>query len=194
MKLIVIAVAYDRTIWLRSMVDSWLLQTRQDWELHIIYDGPSPQKVKDIMSIYDDPRIRFYESPERYGRYGHPNRRAMLQAVQCDPKDFILMTNDDNFYVCKFWEFMGGAIKSNTGIVYCDTVHSHFNYDINRSELRENGIDMGAFIVRAEIAKSTGFNHDHFSADGTYAEECARNCHNRGASIVKINKALFIHN
>lgn len=194
MKLIVIAVAYDRTIWLRSMVDSWLLQTRPDWELHIVYDGPAPDKVKDIMSIYNDPRIRFYESAQRYQAYGHPNRRSMLQAVQCNPNDYILMTNDDNFYVCKFWELMSSVIKGNTGIVYCNTVHSHFNYDINSSELRENQIDMGAFMVRADLAKITGFNHDHFSADGTYAEECLRTCQQRGATSIKVHKALFVHN
>jgi hypothetical protein len=53
---------------------------------------------------------------------------------------------------------------------------------------------MGAFIVRADIAKENGFNHDHFSADGTYAEECARSCQRRGASIKKVNKAIFVHN
>ena len=54
----------------------------------------------------EDSRIHFYESPERYQNYGHPNRRSMLKAIECNPSDFILMTNDDNYYVPRFVAYM----------------------------------------------------------------------------------------
>ena len=195
-KLIVISVAYGRTIWLRSMIDSFLLQTRKDWELHIVYDGPAPEKVLDIMKTpeFKDPRIHFYESPERYERYGHPNRRAALREVKCNPHDWILLTNDDNFYTCKFWEYMSREIKAKVGMILCNTIHSHMDYNVHDSQIYECGIDMGAFLVRADIAQKVGFNHDHFSADGVYAVECHEECKRKGLIAVKVPKCLFIHN
>ena len=195
MKLHIICVAYERVIPLEILVRSFMVQTNPNWVLHVVYDGPTPPEILNIkVPFKDDKRVRFYESEERYGCYGHPNRRSMLQTIETEKGDFVLLTNDDNYYVPVFVEYMLGIVKKKTGIVMCNTVHSHAGYDINFSELRENSIDIGAFIVREDIAKTTGFNHDHFSADGTYAEECHRNCLKFGSIAVKINKALFIHN
>jgi hypothetical protein len=171
------------------------MQTNPNWKLHIIYDGPAPDQILSIMeSLMKDSRIRFYQSPERYQRYGHPNRRIMLQTIECSSKDFILLTNDDNYYVPRFVEFMFKEVIFNTGIIYCDTVHSHMDYRLHTSELKENFIDLGAFIVRADVAKETGFLYDHFSADGRYAEDCVATCQRRHLKSVKIKKPLFVHN
>ena len=197
----VICVAYERPEELKILIGSFRVQTRKDWVLHIVYDGPPPQSIIDVVAPYInkdgkyyDRRIDFWQSPERYQHYGHPNRRTMLEAIKTEPYDYVLMTNDDNYYVPVFVEYMLDECKNRTGIVYCDTVHSHARYETHSSELRENAIDMGAFIVRADIAKATGFNHDHFSADGAYAVECYNNCIIGRLKAVKIKKALFIHN
>ena len=200
MKIEIIMVAYERYEELEIAIRCFRLQSNPNWVLHIVYDGKAPERIVDIITPYmpggnkEDGRVHFYESPERYQKYGHPNRRSMLQAIECDPNDFILMTNDDNYYVPKYVEYMLKAVDNRTGIVYCNTVHSHFEYNLNSSELRENAIDMGAFMVRADVAKQTGFNHDHFSADGTYAEECVRTCQYKGLKMTKVHKPLFIHN
>ena len=86
------------------------------------------------------------------------------------------------------------VVNKNVGIVLCNTLHSHADYNIHYSELYECGIDMGAFIVRADIAKKTGFNHIYFSADGKYAEECLAMCIKHRLRALKIHKVLFIHN
>jgi hypothetical protein len=191
----IICVAYERYIPLEILVKSFQVQTSVLWKLHVVYDGPAPQRIINIMEpLMQDDRVKFYQSPERYQKYGHPNRRTMLQTLKCDDKDFILLTNDDNYYTPRFVEFMLKEVKWNTGIVYCDTVHSHMEYALHRSELKENMIDIGAFIVRADIAKRTGFKHDHFSADGVYAEECVQTCNQKRLKVVKINKPLFVHN
>jgi hypothetical protein len=191
----VIMVAYERYVPLEIAIRSFLVQTDQRWVLHIIYDGPAPQGILDIVQpLMKDARVKFYQTPVRNGKYGHPNRRAMLQEIVCDERDFILLTNDDNYYVPRFVELMLREAIVKIGLVYCNTVHSHWEYGVNNSELRENFIDIGAFIVRSDIAKATGFNHDHFSADGRYAEDCADTCRRKGLKTVKINKPLFIHN
>jgi len=195
----IICVAYERPVELQTLINSFILQTDGRWVLHVVYDGAAPPHILEIIEPFisgsrKDSRIHFYQSPERYQKYGHPNRRTMLQSIECHHNDFILMTNDDNYYVPRFVEFMLKAITFNTGLVYCDTVHSHMEYGYHVSQLAENFIDMGAFIVRSNIAKGTGFNHDHFSADGVYAEECMRTCERKRLKAVKINKPLFIHN
>lgn len=201
MRIKIICVAYERPVPLEILIRSFILQTDPNWILNIAYDGKAPQSILDVVYPFvsgerKDDRIHFYESPERYQNYGHPNRRTMLQAMDIEPGDYILMTNDDNYYVPRFVEFMlKECIGSNkAGIIYCDTVHSHMEYNVHKSSLVECGIDMGCFIVKGDVAKETGFNHNHFSADGTYAVECLKTATKRGYKVVKINKPLFIHN
>lgn len=194
-KIQIIMVAYERYIPLEIAIRSFIIQTNPNWTLHIVYDGPAPQGILDIVNPFAaDGRIHFYQSPERYQNYGHPNRRSMLQSIECNHSDFILMQNDDNYMIPRTIEFILKEIKPNVGIVYWDTVHSHMEYNVHSSELRENFIDMAAFAVRADVARATGFNYDHFSADGKYAEECAATCKARGLHIIKIRKPLLIHN
>jgi hypothetical protein len=171
-----------------------LVQTNPVWELNIIYDGPPPEIIKEIIGSYTDDRIKFFNSQKRLGNYGHPNRKQLLDKLACDPSDFILMTNDDNYYVPVFVEYMSQQATRLVGIVSCNTIHSHFQYRVHESRLVENGIDMGAFIVRAQIAKIVGFRYEDFSADGKYAEECANTCRAYKMEIVHLPKPLFIHN
>jgi hypothetical protein len=194
MTLHIIAVAYDRPIPLRILIDSFLVQTDARWILHIIYDGPAPDSIQQIMSGYNDSRINFFCSQKRNGCYGHPNRRKLLEKLSGDNDDFVLLTNDDNYYVPVFVEYMLQQATRTVGIVSCNTVHSHFQYKVHESKLIENAIDMGAFIVKFPIAKGIGFKYDDFSADGKYAEECANACRCSQLQTVHIDKPLFIHN
>jgi hypothetical protein len=190
----IVCVAYERPRALGLLVDSFLLQTCPDWELCVVYDGQSPQNIRSMMHSYTaDSRITFVETKERNGYYGHPNRKWAIEQMP-NSKDYLLNTNDDNYYVPKFVEFMLDQIKDDTGIVYCDTVHSHFGYSLNRSQLREGWIDMGAFIVRVDIAKRIGFNHTCFNADGMFAEDCSAYCRNNQLRSIYVPKPLFIHN
>ena len=193
MKLQVLCVAYNRPIELMELCICFLRQTNPNWELTIMYDGVVPKQISDIMGLFGDERIHFMHSPTRNGNYGHPNRKTMLEGLQCDSNDFVLMTNDDNVYVPIFVDVMLGATES-AGVVMCNTLHSYTKYLPHISELRECGIDMGAFIVRADVAKSVGFNHIHFSADGKYAEECGLYCKEKGLGIKHVQHLLFIHN
>jgi glycosyltransferase involved in cell wall biosynthesis len=195
MKLHIICVAYERPIALRGLIDSFLLQTYENWELSIVHDGKASCEVlKTISLYYKEKRVKFWESAERYGLYGHPNRDAMIQQIKGKKNDFLLITNDDNYYVPKFAEFFMAASEPDVGMVYCNTVHSHADYDINFSRLRQHHIDMGAFTVRLDIAKKVGFKHTTFAADGLYCEECNVLRAKMGLRVVYINKCLFIHN
>lgn len=193
-RLHVIVAAYCKAIPLRGLIDSFILQTNRNWILHIIHDGPAPTEIKDIVLSYEDSRILFCETEKRLAFHGHPNRKIALEKLPSSSEDWVLMTNHDNYYVPKFVEYFLALCDSAVGIVYCNTIHSHFLYNLHYSKLVEYGIDMGAFIVRLDVAKKTGFNHVCFTADGLYAKECANTCARINLQIKYINKFLFVHN
>lgn len=194
MKLHVIVPAYCKSIPLRGLIDSFALQTNPNWRLHIIHDGPAPISIKDIVVSYRDNRISFCETVEVIGNYGHPNRRTMLESLPSSNKDWVLITNHDNYYVPKFVEYFLDLCDSTVGLVYCNTIHSHYSYTLHYSKLAVSGIDMGAFIVRLDVAKETGFNYTHFAADGRYVEECVDTCKRKNLRTKYIDKFLFVHN
>lgn len=193
----IICTSFQRPIQQRILIDCFIVQTNAMWKLHIIHDGPAPEQMRQIIKYYDDPRIKFIETQTINGHYGHPNKKRLLDMIPNNHTDFLLMTNDDNYYVPKFVEIMTARCKSlsaKTGMVYCDTIHSYTQYELMKTQLKENNIDMGSFIVRNDIAKKIGFNNLHLSADGTYAEACAELCKKLRLGILYVPKPLFVHN
>ena len=188
----VLVVAYFRPLPLQIMINCFRVQSDPKWEMHIIHDGPAPEDVKAV--IPDDSRITFYETTKRLQNYGHPNRRYLLNNIQVSTNDFILITNDDNYYIPEFVRYMRQAIKPTTGIVYNDCLHNYYSYDVLPAKMQTNHIDMGSFIVRADVAKTVGFTSNAFHADGIYAEACAAYCRGAGLDIVYLPKVYFIHN
>ena len=194
MTLHVIVTGFNRVIQLRRMIDCFIIQTNPNWQLHIIHDGPAPKEAKFIVSTYKDERIHFEETEKINGAWGHPNRSYMLRKMVLNHYDYVLITNDDNDYVPVFVEKMLKKAKGNAGMVYCDAVHSYLDYEILKSRIQENYIDMGSFIVRVDVAKKVGFTDRHYSADGSFAVKCAEYCNYRRLSVIYIPKALFVHN
>lgn len=193
----IICVTYHQTLELEVLVNSLLLQTSDDWSAWIIHDGAYPPNVKEIVDRYAEySSLKFTSTLIRSGKWGHPNREYGLKMIEADANDYILITNGDNYYVPGFVEQMlkEANTRSGIGVVYCDTIHSHLEWGYHRSQLFEGGLDMGCFIIRADVAKKVGFGWDHFTADGKYAAECAALCFDMGLSAVHINKGLFIHN
>lgn len=191
----IIMVAYRRIIPLRIAIDSFLNQAEPSWELHIIHDGPAQPEIKAIVDQRPDPRLHFLQTTKVNGRWGHPNRRYMLRRIEALPEDYILITNDDNYYVPIFVKTVKSYMKHKPGIIYYNTLHNYFGYTVHHSKLKVGSIDMGAFAVRADVAKAVGFKHDQEVADGYYAEECATYCRERGLQMIYIpNMVPFIHN
>ena len=112
-----------------------------------------------------------------------------------DPGDFVLITNDDNYYIPKFIEWMlNEAQKPDVGMVYCDFLHHTLSYINMISQPRLNYIDMGAYIIDLKIAQEVGFNHDIAGADGLFAEECNQKCIDSGLKSVHVPVTMFVHN
>jgi hypothetical protein len=199
-KLHVVVVAYNRPVALRGLIDSFILQrpSNFDWSMTIVHDGPASDEVRKTVSLYEnDPRVCFIETEGRIGNWGMHNRRMMFNLINAAPGDFILNTNDDNFYVPRFVEFMmKETLARNTVFVYCDFLHHNFGHDIMEAYPQTNHIDMGAFITDFALAKEINFPHgdDFPGADGKFAEEVAEICKKRGLRMVHVPKVLFVHN
>jgi hypothetical protein len=191
----VIAVAYERDIPLRILLDSFKVQTDNRWFVHVVHDGAPSEKVEDIARLYaDDPQIRFWNTTKRYGCYGHPNRRMMLNKIDVNEDDFILLTNDDNYYVPQFVNFCQKYMTKKVGMIYFDMLHNYYFYKVLETKPVVNNIDMGAFIVRGSIAKEIGFKSNKVEADGIYCMDCVNYCNKNNFEVIKIPGILFVHN
>lgn len=194
----VICVAFHRPLPLRILIESFLVQTNPNWRLKIIHDGPSPESIKEFINLppYKDPRIVYTETDVVNGKWGHPNRKKAISDLSFNHHDFVLLTNDDNYYVPTFVQTMtnGCSETGRVGFAYCNTVHSYQNYEVLLTRIKKDHIDMGSFIVRVDIAKKIGFNSFELNADGIYAEQCSDLCRRLRLKINYINKALFVHN
>lgn len=194
-KLHIICTVYKKALELGLFINSFLLQTNPNWILHFVHDGPATNEIKTVISNCKDNRVMFQETKKVNGHYGHPNRNLLLNSIVVKDTDYILITNEDNYYVPVFVEYMlKETVGKPVGIVYCNMVHSYLKYSILNTKLIKNKIDCGSFIVLASVAKKAGFNEIVHNADGIYIEECKRISDNNGMQSIKIEKPLFIHN
>ena len=95
--------------------------------------------------------------------------------------DYLVLTNDDNYYVPKFIENRHRADPEDRhpDVVYFDMIHSHNKpggrqqtpYCLFKTEYKRQNIDMGAAVVRTELARIAGFRDKSHDGDATYFEE-----------------------
>lgn len=195
MTLHIVCAAYKRIIPLRILIDSFIVQTNPNWKLYVIHDGPMPEELDEIRSLYgEEKRISFQYTEVRVGRSGFPNREYMFKQIAGELGDFVMSTNDDNYYVPTFVDDMLKLITPTAGIIYCNMLHSHFGYTVLATVLQVYYIDMGAFAVNLELAKKVGITHTDDCADGKFAEACLKECNRVGMTTHKTERILFIHN
>ena len=193
----VICTVYQRVEPIKILIGSFLVQSSSKWKLYIIHDGPAPEKLKEYMAQYKNNNfIEFTETEKVNGYWGHPNRNIMLRKMILNHSDFLLITNDDNYYVPKFVEYflLSASRGPKTGMVYCDMIHSHLEYGVLKSRIEIGFVDMGSFIVRIDVAKKVGFKYINMAADGQFAIDCHKLCRKMKLRVNYIEKPLFVHN
>lgn len=202
-QLTIICVSYKRYEMIPILIHSFLAQTLQNFKLLIIHDGYD-QRMDEILSVFkrDYPdRVDYQFSETRFNDYGHTLRDIGIKQADTE---YVLITNDDNYYAPRFLEQMFHAIDArpdaHPDIVYCDMIHSHNNPGLrwqlpyNRFETapKRNHIDIGCFIAKSELAKKVGFRDKGFAGDATYFEDLLKAAPK--PRVVKIPMVLLVHN
>jgi GT2 family glycosyltransferase len=196
-ELTVVCVSYKRYREIHVLINSLLSQTLQNWKLLIIHDGLDAQmeaEVKPYLERYPD-LIRYQSTETRYNDYGHTLRKMGIEMADTE---FVLLTNDDNYYARKFLQYMFDAIREQKlDMVLCNMIHSHKNpgaykqldYNVFDSYPSIFYIDVGNFILRTSHAKAVGFNDTSFNADGVFVEDVLK-AHNVKSLIPSLRHNL----
>ncbi len=203
----VIAVAHERLGELKVFVQCWLNQTRDNWRLTILHDGPNAafDEIMESSSAQAPGRIPHRCTEERFNDYGHSLREIGLREAE---GDFVLLTNADNYYIPRAIEYLSDAIAAKRGrpvdVVMFDMIHSHNSpggrrlpsYSFFRVRYKRRAIGMGAAIVATPLAKQAGFADKSYAADASYFEAVARVRKTAGQRLVKVKvpRVLLVHN
>lgn len=196
----VVCSAYRRPGPLRVLIQSFLNQEVDNWRLQVLHDGPDDDFNAVERDFAGRGPISFWSSDVRHNDYGHSLRaHGLAQSTG----DYVLITNDDNYYVPRFLPFVNGAIAAlDPDVVVFDMVHSHkfpggrfqLGYQTFETCMRVGGIDMGAAVVRGDIARRVGFRGRELEADGHYFRDIQNSATHDGLLVVKIPRVLFVHN
>tara|TARA_Y200000002_G_scaffold93221_1_gene75154 strand:- start:2359 stop:2973 length:615 start_codon:yes stop_codon:yes gene_type:complete len=199
LKIHVIAVAYEKFDFIKTFVQSMLNQSKKDWILTVIHDGPN-KEFDQIMDSYKKilpNNINFENTSKRYNDYGHSLREMGLKNIL---GDYVLLTNADNYFVPGAIEILIETIKKsndNIDVVIFNFVASHHNYINFNTNYKRHFIDISSAIVKRELAEKAGFADKSYDGDATYFENVAKvsqKIQNKKLNILKINRTLLVHN
>ena len=148
------------------IVPSLLCQTSPRWRLEICHDGQDDNFIRWIIK---DERVVASSTEKRLGYWGHPIRNMLLEQLDCDPEDYVIITNHDNY-------FMPNTIDSleiyNEDFVCWTIFHNYYNNLILSPKIEFGHIDISQIAVKARIAKSVGWHWIIEASDFLYIQEC----------------------
>jgi glycosyltransferase involved in cell wall biosynthesis len=195
MKYTIIIVCYKRYNHIKVILNSLLVQTYRNFECIIIHDGIDKKHEEIVGPYLNDSRFKYIQTDVRYNDCGMTLRNIGIQNAT---GDFILNTNDDNYYVPVFLEEVNLNVLRNPtcNFIYYDMVlstdheanHNNSTYGMLNTRLQVRYIDMGQFLVKSDLLKQYKFE-SRFDADGVIVEKMLEHI-----TPVFINKILFVHN
>lgn len=195
MKFSIVVVAYRRYERIPCLMHSLLAQTYSDYEVIVIHDGHDDRHTEAMKPFIDNPKVTYFQTPIRYNDWGHSLRNIGLTMVK---GDFVINTNDDNYYVPVWLDELNKAISSqeDCNFVYYQMVSNHNNskhhnqksYGVLIPRIELNWIDMGQFTVKRDVIQKYQFLKVN-EADGHLIESMKHEL-----KPVYIDKVLFVHN
>lgn len=179
----------------KSFINSILAQTYDNFELFIVHDGPiddCEEKI-DLMTSIKDARVKIFETKERVGKFGYPHRKNY--GFINDDFDWIIWTNDDNYYVPVALELLIYASHElKKDILFYNMISSHMFWFPLETEFKAEKLDLGGFIIRKDLMKDFDFEIEGNCtvSDAKLIEDIkSRVDEDR---IAKIDNFLFVHN
>lgn len=92
--------------YIKQTIDSLLAQSYKDIEI-IVVDDRSPDKIGEILALYDDPRIRYYLNEENLGGKNYN------QAFSYATGKYAVIAGDDDLYHPQYAEKMIALAEDN---------------------------------------------------------------------------------
>lgn len=199
-QLTIVCVAYKRYRNIPILIHAFLAQSLQNFKLIVLHDGYDREmdQILGELKSRNPGVIDYCFSEERYNDYGHTLRDIGIRMADTE---YLLITNDDNYYCPVFVENMFSALHThNADIVLCDMIHSHNQpggrpqtaYAFFETAPQRCSIDIGCFITKTELAKKVGFRDKSHDGDATYFEDLI--AVKPDVRIAKVNQVLFVHN
>jgi hypothetical protein len=178
---------------LECLVASVRTQTWQNWFLDIVHDGPLAAGTGDFFGQWQaDTRVRVVSTEKQLGKFGHPHRQGTTKRLVAEGAEWILHTNQDNYYAPVFLEWLlSQAQVDKTSFAYCDFVRSHKQWVAHKSRPRAGQLDLGAFIVTSQAACAVNFDKHTFNGDGDYINRLVAHCRNK---VTYVPAVLMTHN
>ena len=118
--------------YLREAIESVLNQTFSDFEFIILNDSPYNLPLKEVISSYQDSRIRYFENEQTQGVARSYNR--LLELAE---GDFIAMMNHDDISKPERLEKQVAYIENNPEVGIVGTAYKKFG-EINRFKTIKN--------------------------------------------------------
>ncbi len=156
-KFSIIIVAYKRYEQIKCLMYSLLSQSFQDFEVIVIHDGEDWRHsyiISEILYKFKG-RLKYLQTPIRYNDWGMSLRNIGIPLTN---GQFIINTNDDNYYTPNWLAELSNAIDNNPecNFVYYDMILSHNNiesenhtdYGLFKPQIRHSYIDVGQFAVK----------------------------------------------
>lgn len=200
--LLIHVVSYQRVTALNCLLNCLANQTEQNFDVCITHDdfhyGTLDMVQHWAQRHHIQTTLKF--TRERMNQWGHPMRAKVIE--EC-AHDYMLLTNDDNYYVPVFTQIMmHNLISQDAHMVMCDMIHSHNNpgsrqqppYSLFVTEPRCMHCDIGCFIIDTKLAQQVGFHNCEISwADGLFVDAVMQ-LNSPTTKCVKVPQVLFVHN
>jgi glycosyltransferase involved in cell wall biosynthesis len=138
---------YNRANFLAHAVNSVLNQTYTDFELIICDDG-SKDNTSEVVSQWDDPRIRYIKHPVNIGR-----SKNMRSGFEASKGVYFIKFDDDDSLCLEFLEKTVAVLESEKNLDFVCTNHWIINNQGEREETatKENSDKWGKSRLQAGI-------------------------------------------
>lgn len=169
-----------------AFVHCMLGQTYQNIELLLMHDGPMKDELKRWLPR--DSRLHLIENEFRLNQHGHPQR---VHGISVSKGAYIGLANADCWYVPVYIEWLvSELIRHKADIAFCDMIHSHHLWRPFETKFKKSRLDVGAWIARGDLVRSTPWTDYGFSGDGTFIDAMAA----KANKTTKVKAFLYTHN
>lgn len=184
-----------RAFALKALLASLGAQTYSRLRVEVTHDGPARTWLPELIAGAAGASLpcALTYSAQRDGSHGHPHRQAAIERLLRQGAEWILLTNDDNYYVPVFLEALlsAGTRKPHPRVVYCDMLHSHRQWKLFTTRPKAGAIDLGCVLAHKEAVEKVRFDDHSFRGDGIWIEKLVRACRGR---VAHVPLPLFVHN